>query len=99
MRVTHRAKIEFDLDPGVQDAAITVLAEAELITKGHEPYFNPVTGDGDPGGPDEFDTALYVYDHDQQVYRYLTREMWEALFGAGTFDNLLKHMEGELEEV
>jgi hypothetical protein len=99
MRVTHRAEVEFDLDPGVQDAAITVLAEAEQTAKGTSSYFDRVTGDADPGGPDEFDTDLYVYDHDRQVYKHLTRGMWEALFGAGTFDNLLEHMEGELEEV
>jgi hypothetical protein len=96
-RVTHRAEVDFDLDPGVQDAGITVLAEAEQTAEGTSPYFDRVTGDADPGGPAEFDTDLYIYDHNQQRYKRLTRGMWEAVFGSGTYDNLLEHMEGELE--
>jgi hypothetical protein len=98
-RVTHRAEVEFDLDPGISDAAITILAQAEQTAEGTEPFFNRVNGDADPGGPDEFDTDLYVWDTHRQRWEPLQRRQWEVWFGKGTFDNLLEFMEGELEKV
>jgi HAMP domain-containing protein len=48
-------EISLELNSG-SDFGVEIIAKAHLrqLTRGHEPHFNPVTGDGDPGAPAEF---------------------------------------------
>ena len=101
-RTTHETEITFDLDPTPGDSrdrpGLTVYAAAEQTAKGHPSYFDRVTGDADPGGPDEYDIhTVQVWDYSRKLYRDIRKDEWECLFGPESWRNLLAFLEGELE--
>ena len=99
-RVTHEAEVEFGLDPSDDQSAMTIRMRAEKTASAYPPSFNHVTGDGDPGGPDEFDIlSVEFWDYLSQEYREMMPTAWERMFGPRSWDTLLEFLEGELEEV
>ena len=96
-RTTHETSVEFTLDPGFPGATFTIYAGAEKTAEGTTPYFNRVTGDADPGGPEEYEIhTVQFWDSRTGTWQTLAKETWETFFGE-SWNDLLEFLEGELE--
>jgi len=92
----YQAHEVINLDPNLGD--LEVFATGRKTAEGTRPFFDPVTGDADPGGPDEFEvTAVYWFDKRTSKWKRLTPELFEALFGDDFCRNLIEFLEANME--